>query len=102
MLTFTKIRGLFSQTPSPSSSRRQRPKTRPALESLEGRFLLCVGGRCNWHPSLVDLTTKPSSLTTPAEVAHRGDWNQHSPFHHSEAHRSHGMEDLIVHHHRAL
>jgi hypothetical protein len=39
MLRLSKTRGLFSQTLSVSSSRRQRPKTRPALELLEARDL---------------------------------------------------------------
>jgi hypothetical protein len=39
MLRFTKFRGLFSQTASRSTCRRDRGKTRPALESLEARDL---------------------------------------------------------------
>jgi hypothetical protein len=101
MVSFPKIRGRFAQTTSQSPSRRQRGTTRPRLESLDGRFLLCPGG-CKQHASLLDQTIKPSALTTPAEVAHLSHRNPDSPFHPGNGHASHVMADLVVHHHHAV
>jgi hypothetical protein len=77
MLSFTQIRSLFPQPSSRSASTLRRGKPRPALERLEGRVLMCVGGGCNWHPSLLGQTVNPGSLSPTAEVAHLGNQNQH-------------------------
>jgi hypothetical protein len=92
MLSFTKIRGLFSQTASHTLSPRRRGKPRPALESLEGRVLMCSG--CNFHPSLVDQTTEPSSLAPTVEVAHLGNLNRQSPIHYGLDDGSQGLTNF--------
>jgi hypothetical protein len=63
---------------------------------------MCIGGGCNWHPALLDQTTKPSSLTTAAEVARIGHLSQNSPFHVTNVHPAHRLQDLVAHHHGAL
>ena len=48
MLSFTKFSGWFSQRASRSTSLRQRGKTQPRLEAMEGRVLMC-NGPCHNH-----------------------------------------------------
>jgi hypothetical protein len=91
MLSFTKILGLLLQSNSRTASLRRRGKPRPALEGLEGRVLMCVGGRCNWHPSLIGQNVNPGSLSPTTEVAHLGNLNQNSPIHYGLDNGSQGL-----------
>jgi hypothetical protein len=53
---------------------------------------MCSG--CNYHPSLIDHTTRPGSLTPTADVAHLGNLNQDSPLHFVFHNGSQGLTSL--------
>ena len=91
MWNVAKLGSLFSPTISRAAARRRGGKTRLGLEALEGRLLLCAGG-CHWYPTPLDLSARPSSLTTTAELARLGHVNHGHLLHPGVAHPSVAME----------
>jgi hypothetical protein len=102
MLSFSRMRGMFSQTAFRRGCARRKSNPQPGLESLEGRLLMCSGG-CHWHASALVQTAKPSSLTTTAEVAYLAHLNWGVPGSTAPApiHVG-GMEDLVAHRQQTL